>query len=77
MSNKILLSIIIPTYNRVDFLIKILNLLKRSSLSFRFIEIVICDSSPKGTSYRKIQNFKNNNKFLNIKYFDVKKIFIL
>jgi glycosyltransferase involved in cell wall biosynthesis len=73
MSNKILLSIIIPTYNRVDFLIKILNLLKRSSLSFRFIEIVICDSSPKGTSYRKILNFKNNNKFLNIKYFDVKK----
>ena len=73
MTNKILLSVIIPTYSRVNYLLKILNLLKRSSLNFRFIEIIICDSSPKGTSYRKIQNFKNNNKFLNVKYFDVKK----
>jgi abequosyltransferase len=63
--NQPKLSICIPTYNRADYLIRTLNLLKNQLNSD--VQLVISDNHSTDTTRKKIENFKKNNSFLNIK----------
>lgn len=67
MKKKLPLSIIIPTKDRAELLIKTLIYLKKNS--FFFNEIIIIDSTKKNkVSQKQLHNFKK----LNIKYFSSK-----
>lgn len=73
MSSEVFISIVIPTFNRSGNLLKILERLKINFLSFKYFEIIICDSCSKDSTLVKINNFKNNNLFLPIRYLNIKK----
>jgi glycosyltransferase involved in cell wall biosynthesis len=73
MSNKIFVSIVIPTFNRSHYLVKILDILKRNLINFRNFEVIICDSYSKDSTGLKIKSFYKQNKILNIKYVNTTK----
>ena len=64
MSSEVFISIVIPTFNRSSYLLKILERLKINLLSFKNFEIIICDSYSKDNTLVKINNFKKSHKFL-------------
>jgi glycosyltransferase involved in cell wall biosynthesis len=68
MQTNIQISIVIPTYNRSNYLIKILDHLKKNKINFRDFEIIICDSFSKDSTSIKVKSYKNQNKFMNISY---------
>ena len=68
---KPLISVIIPTYKRKKFLIKLLNNLIIKNINFKNFEIIICDSDKTKINSliikKIINNFKNNKiKYINI-----------
>jgi len=65
---NIFLSVIIPTYNRSHYLIKILKILRNNLINFNRFEVIIVDSFSKDSTNLKIKYFKNSNKLLNINY---------
>ncbi len=69
MNTHPLFSIIIPTYNRAHFLLKILTKLCQSPVSF---EIIICDSNSLDQTKKKIKFFARNCQNRNIRYYDIK-----
>jgi glycosyltransferase involved in cell wall biosynthesis len=71
MNSDIFISIVIPTYNRSVYLLKILEKLKKNFFNFKNFEIVICDSYSKDNTDIKIKNFKKNNLFLAIQYLNI------
>jgi glycosyltransferase involved in cell wall biosynthesis len=73
MNTNIFISIVIPTFNRSAYLLKILQRLKNNFLNFRNFEIIICDSFSKDNTFIKINNFAKNNLFLSIRYFNINK----
>ena len=68
MQTNIQISIVIPTYNRSNYLIKILDCLKKNKINFRNFEIIICDSFSKDSTFVKVNTYKNQNEFMNISY---------
>jgi len=68
MSAKVLISVIIPTYNRSKYLLKILSILKNNFLNFKSFEIIICDSLSKDDTKLRVNVFKNNNSYLLLRY---------
>lgn len=73
MKSNFFISIVIPTYNRSQYLLKILNILKSNSINFCRFEIVICDSFSKDHTKTKINTFKSFNRNLNIRYLNLNK----
>jgi glycosyltransferase involved in cell wall biosynthesis len=73
MNNNILISIVIPTYNRSKYLLKILDILKSNSINFYRYEIIICDSFSKDHVRSKIEAFKSCYNNLNISYINLHK----
>ncbi len=73
MKPDILISVVIPTFNRSLYLLKILDKLKKNFLNFKNFEVVICDSCSKDNTNIKIKNFKNNNLFLPVQYINIQK----
>ena len=68
MSAKVLISVIIPTYNRSKYLLKILSILKNNFINFKSFEIIICDSLSKDDTKLRVNVFKNNNSYLSVRY---------
>ena len=68
MQTNIQISIVIPTFNRSNYLIKILDCLKKNKINFRNFEVVICDSFSKDSTSAKVKSYKNQNEFMNISY---------
>jgi glycosyltransferase involved in cell wall biosynthesis len=73
MNSDIFISVVIPTFNRSKYLLKILQKLKKNFLNFKNFEIIICDSYSKDNTEIKINNFKKNNLFLPIQYLNIRK----
>ena len=73
MNSNIFISIIIPTYNRSEYLLKLLLKLRSNFLNFKNFEVIICDSNSKDNTKSKIDAFKIENHFLNIRYLNIKK----
>jgi len=73
MKNNLFISVVIPTYNRSKYLLKILNILKSNSINFCRFEVVICDSFSKDHTKTKINTFKSFYKNINIKYLNLSK----
>jgi glycosyltransferase involved in cell wall biosynthesis len=73
MNNNILISIVIPTYNRSKYLLKILDILKSNSINFYRYEIIICDSFSRDHVCSKINAFKTRYQNLNISYVNLHK----
>jgi len=73
MNSDIFISVVIPTFNRSKYLLKILQKLKNNFLNFKNFEIIICDSYSKDNTEIKINNFKKNNLFLPIQYLNIRK----
>ena len=73
MNSSIFVSIIIPTFNRSAYLLKILDNLKKNYLNFKNFEIIICDSFSSDNTDIKINNFIKNNLFLPIQYLNIQK----
>ena len=73
MSHDIFVSIVIPTFNRSVYLLKILEKLKKNFINFKNFEIIICDSHSKDNTNIKINTFKNNNLFMQIRYLNIQK----
>jgi len=73
MSASVLISIIIPTYNRSKYLLKILSILKNNFLNFKSFEIIICDSFSKDQTELRVNVFKNNNSRLSVRYINILK----
>jgi len=71
MQTNIQISIVIPTYNRNNYLIKILQCLKKNKINFRNFEIIICDSFSKDSTSVKVKSYKNQNEFMNINYVNI------
>jgi glycosyltransferase involved in cell wall biosynthesis len=71
MNSNIFISIVIPTFNRSKYLLKILERLKKNFINFKNFEIIICDSLNKDNTEAKVNNFINNNVFLPIRYFKI------
>jgi glycosyltransferase involved in cell wall biosynthesis len=71
MQTNIQISIVIPTYNRSNYLLKILDCLKKNKINFRNFEIIICDSFSKDSTSAKVMTFKNQNEFMNISYINI------
>ncbi len=65
---KITFSIIIPTFNRSSYLIKII---KKLIISQYKLEIIVCDSRSKDQTKEKIEVIRLSNKHQKIKYIDV------
>lgn len=63
------ISVVIPTYNRPNYIKKILQRLVLSNIPN---EIIICDGGSKISSKKKIKSLINNYNFHKIKYIDVK-----
>ena len=60
MHNKsVFISIIIPTFNRSHYLIKILNNLRSNFINFKNFEVLICDSYSKDNTQIKLDVFKH------------------
>jgi len=68
MRASVLISVIIPTYNRSKYLLKILTILKNNFLNFKSFEIIICDSFSKDDTKLRVNLFKNNNSNLSVRY---------
>jgi len=73
MNFPIFISVVIPTYNRSVYLYKILNILKKNFISFKFFEIIICDSNSKDCTQKKVNFFKKNNSHMFISYINLEK----
>jgi glycosyltransferase involved in cell wall biosynthesis len=73
MNSDIFISVVIPTFNRSKYLLKILQKLKKNFLNFKNFEIIICDSYSKDNTEIKINNFKKDNLFLPIQYLNIRK----
>jgi glycosyltransferase involved in cell wall biosynthesis len=71
MQTNIQISIVIPTHNRSNYLIKILQCLKKNKINFRNFEIIICDSFSKDSTSAKVKSYKNQNEFMNINYVNI------
>ena len=67
---KITFSIIIPTFNRSSYLIKII---KKLVISQYKLEIIVCDSSSKDQTKEKLQVISLLNKHQKIRYIDIHK----
>ena len=63
-------SIIIPTFNRSLYLIKII---KKLVISQYNLEIIVCDSRSKDQTKKKLEVISRLNKHQNIKYIDIRK----
>jgi glycosyltransferase involved in cell wall biosynthesis len=70
--NKIFVSVVIPTFNRCNYLIRILNILRSNFLNFKHFEVLICDSLSKDKTKIKLNSFIKNNSFFSISYFNVR-----
>ena len=73
MKNNFFISVVIPTYNRSKYLLKILDILKSNSINFHRFEVIICDSFSKDHTKNKINTFKSFYKNINIKYLNLNK----
>jgi glycosyltransferase involved in cell wall biosynthesis len=73
MKNNFFISVVIPTYNRSKYLLKILDILKSNSVNFNRFEVIICDSFSKDHTQTKINTFKSFYKNINIKYLNLNK----
>ena len=73
MSCPIFISVVIPTYNRSIYLSKILNNLKKNFISFKFFEIIICDSHSKDSTKKEVEFFQKNNTSIPIFYINLNK----
>ena len=51
---KPLISIIIPTYKRSKYLVKLVNNLITNNINFKYFEIIICDSDKQKSDYLKL-----------------------
>ena len=67
---KIIFSIIIPTFNRSTYLINIIKKLIRSQYN---LEIIVCDSYSKDQTKEKLEVISLLNKHQNIKYINIHK----
>jgi glycosyltransferase involved in cell wall biosynthesis len=65
-------SIIIPTFQRSNQLIKILDTLKNQIDDWNFFEILICDSFSSDNSQLYVNNFFKKNYLNKIKYLNIK-----
>ena len=70
-NKRVFISIVIPTFNRSHYLIKILNNLRSNFLNFKNFEVLICDSYSKDNTQIKLDVFKKNNFFFPISYFNI------
>ena len=68
---KPLISIIIPTYKRRKFLIKLLYNLISKNMNFKNFEIIICDSDKTKINSLAINNINNYFKNVKIKYINL------
>ena len=68
---KPLISVIIPTYKRTKFLVKLLNNLIINNMNFKNFEIIICDSDKTKTNFLIISKIINNFKNVKIKYINI------
>lgn len=68
---KPLISIIIPTYKRSKYLVKLINNLINNNINFKYFEIIICDSDRQKINYKLIKNIKCNYKNVKIKYINL------
>jgi glycosyltransferase involved in cell wall biosynthesis len=65
------LTIIIPTFNRSNSLISILQSLSEQSSKEYRINVIICDSYSKDDSEKNVKLFSENNQNLDIKYLNI------
>ena len=65
------LTVIIPTFNRSNSLILILQSLSHQSIKEYKINVIICDSYSKDGSEKNVKFFSENNQYLNIKYLNI------
>jgi len=63
-----IISVIIPTYNRSNYLKKIIPKLNLNNCK---IEVIICDSFSKDSTKNTVDQLKSQNPNLNIKYLNV------
>lgn len=70
-NKRVVISIIIPTFNRSYYLIKILNNLRSNFINFKNFEVLICDSYSKDNTQIKLDVFKKNNFSFPISYFNI------
>ena len=73
MNNKIKISVVISTWNRVEILLKILENFKNQTIDKQIFEIIICDSFSKDGTDKAINKFKLENIDINILYTNIKK----
>jgi len=73
LTNKIFISIIVPTYKRQKLLLRILERLKKNFLNFKNFEVIICDSSNSNDTKIKIEVFKTYNNLFKITYLNINK----
>jgi len=73
MNYPIFISVVIPTYNRSVYLSKILNNLKKNFRSFKFFEIIICDSHSKDSTKKEVSFFQKKNASIPIFYINLDK----
>lgn len=69
----VFISIVIPTFNRSHYLLKILNNLRSNFLNFKNFEVLVCDSYSKDMTQIKLDAFKRNNFSFPISYFNITK----
>jgi len=62
-------SIIIPTYNRSEILLKTLESLREQSLSKEDFEVIIVNDGSSDDTEMQVENFEKKYKSLNLKYF--------
>ena len=68
---KPLISVVIPTYKRKKFLIKLLNNLITNNINFQNFEIIICDSDKTKNNFLAIKHISNKFKNYKIKYINI------
>ena len=68
---KPLISVVIPTYKRKKFLIKLLNNLITNNINFQNFEIIICDSDKTKNNFLTIKHISNKFKNYKIKYINI------
>ena len=66
MTDKIQISVIIPTWNRHKILLNVLKNLKKQTINKNLFEIIICDSFSSDDTQETINNFKNQNRELQL-----------
>ena len=73
MTDKIQISVIIPTWNRHKILLNVLKNLKKQTINKNLFEIIICDSFSSDDTQETINNFKNQNRELKIIHTNIEK----